>query len=60
MTESEHCHKLIAWFYQLPVYDMGGGLTIVSLPRRWMDATDVDLIKKALARLADVSNGTEG
>lgn len=52
MTEAEHCHKLIGWFYQLPTHDMGGGLTIVSLPQGWMDAKDVDLIKKALKRLA--------
>ena len=56
MTEHEHCHKLIARFYEMPVHEMGGGLTIVSLPG-WMDAKDVDLIKRALSHLAATGDG---
>lgn len=52
MTQQERCHRLIARFYEMPVHEMGAGLTIVSLPG-WMDAKDIDLIKQALKRVAD-------
>ena len=47
LSTTDRCHRLIGWFYERKVTDMGGGLTIVSMPT-WMDAKDVDLINAAL------------
>ena len=46
--EKQTAHEVLAHFFDRPVRDMGGGLRIVELPQKWMDAKWVDLIKKAV------------
>lgn len=53
LSAADRCQRLIGWFYERKVTDMGAGLTIVSMPS-WMDAKDVDLIKAALKQYARI------
>jgi hypothetical protein len=59
LSEFDRCHALIGKFYEMPIHEMDGGLTIVSLPG-WMVATDIDLIKKALQFYASQQGDRHG
>jgi hypothetical protein len=53
MPDPDRCHRLIGRFYEMPFHKMSDDLTAVSMPG-WMDAKDIDLIKRALEHYAKV------
>jgi hypothetical protein len=55
-TTAEHAHRIIGFLYERPVVREPSGM-IVRMPQ-WMQAEDIDLIKRALKELADRESGS--
>lgn len=51
--EQAMAHDIIAHFFDRPVRDMGGGMKIIELPRKWMDVRWADMIRRILKAYAD-------
>lgn len=47
-SEKQAGHKVIAWLFDLPVSDMGGGRWIVSPRPAYLSVEERDLIVKAV------------
>jgi hypothetical protein len=47
-AEKQAGHKVIAWLFDLPVRDMGGGLKIVTPAPTWISVEERDVIVKAV------------
>ena len=50
-TEKQAAQKVIAWLFDLPVRDMGGGLRIVSPKPGYISVEERDVIVKAVRAL---------
>lgn len=46
--EQALAHEIIAYLFDRPVRDMGGGLRIISLSNQWLPADQRDLIVRVL------------
>lgn len=58
--DQKTAHDVIAYFFDRPVKDMGGGLRIIELPQKWMDAEWADLIRRAVKHYAQSTHPTQG
>ena len=60
MTEDKIIQDVLAFFFDLPILDMGGDLRIVSLPQKWIPVEQRDLIVKAVKEYELAHRGVMG